>query len=207
MSTIKNIVFDMGQVLHYYRPDQFVRDAGVAEEDLALVKRAVFEGVAWVRMDRGISAEETVVAHAYEQLPERLHEKAKAITYGWWKNELPPVPGMADVVRDLKHAGYKIYLLSNANRNLHTYFNRIPGTEYFDGKLISADHNLLKPQPDIYRKLFETFELVPEECLFVDDVAANVEAAIFCGMDGIIFRDDAKLLRKEMKKKGILIEE
>ena len=153
MSTIKNIVFDMGQVLHYYRPDDFIKAAGVAEEDRAIVRRAIFEGVAWVRMDRGISAEETVVEAACEQLPERLHEKAKEITYGWWKNELTPVPGMADVVRDLKAAGYKIYLLSNASRNLHTYFNRIPGTEYFDGKLISADHNMLKPQPDIYRKL------------------------------------------------------
>lgn len=207
MSAIKNIVFDMGQVLHYYRPDDFIRAAGVAEEDITRFRRAVFEGVAWVRMDRGISGEERVIADACAVLPEYLHEQVREVAYGWWKNELPPVPGMADVVRDLKEAGYKIYLLSNANVTLHTYFSRIPGTEYFDGKLVSADHLLLKPQPDIYRKLFETFNLVPEESIFIDDVAANVEAAILCGMDGVIFRDDAALLRKELKKKGISIEE
>ena len=93
-------------------------------------------------------------------------------------------PGMAELVRELKGSGYGIYLLSNASIRQHEYWPRIPASRFFDGTLISADHHVIKPQPEIYRLCLERFGLKAEECIFVDDMAHNVEGAVFCGVCG-----------------------
>ena len=96
---------------------------------------------------------------------------------------------MADVARDLKAAGYDLYLLSNAASRQHTYWHDIPGSEYFSGTFISADYHLLKPEDAIYQAFFKKFGLKPEECLFIDDSAANVQGAESTGMTGYCFAD------------------
>ncbi len=58
------------------------------------------------------------------------------------------VDGMYELVKELKDRGYKVYLLSNASVRQHEYWPRIPAAELFDGKLISSDVHLVKPQPE-----------------------------------------------------------
>ena len=110
---------------------------------------------------------------------------------------------MEETVKQLKEAGYGIYLLSNASVAQHDYWPRIPVSSYFDGKLISCDVKTVKPCPRIYELFTEKFGLNPEECLFVDDATANVAAAIACGWQGIVFHGDADELRRKMTEKGI----
>ena len=118
-----------------------------------------------------------------------------------------PVPGMAELVRELRALGYGIYLLSNASSALNLYFERIPGSECFDGKLVSADVKLMKPFPEIYELLYSRFGLNPEECWFVDDNAANIEIARMTGMNGSVFYDDVARLRRELQAQGIPVKE
>ena len=66
---------------------------------------------------------------------------------------------------------------------------------------------LVKPQPEIYRLLFEKFSLVPEECFFVDDSPANVEGAGFCGMAGAVFNNGVPALRKALRNAGVPVAE
>ena len=80
----------------------------------------------------------------------------------------------------------------------------MPGSEYFDGVLASAYEKLLKPQPEIYRLLFERFGLDPSECLFTDDRATNLAGAEVCGMKTVMFKDSADFLKK-LKTLGIEI--
>ena len=103
------------------------------------------------------------------RLPERLHPAAEELCCRWWHGEIVPVPGMAELVRELRAKGYGVYLLSNASSELHKYFHRIPGSECFMGKIVSADVKLLKPMHEIYERLYSDFDLKPEECWFVDD--------------------------------------
>lgn len=104
-------------------------------------------------------------------------------------------------------AGYGIYLLSNATSTLHQFFDRIPGSECFDGKLVSADVRLLKPQHEIFELLFETFSLRPEECFFIDDNAANIDGAFAVGMPGAVFFRDFARLRRELRAAGVSVKE
>lgn len=135
--------------------------------------------------------------------PRRLHDTAAYLVHRW-NDPIIPVPGMAALACDLKNAGYDLYLLSNAAARQHTYWHDIPGSQWFSGTFISADYHLLKPEAAIYQAFFEKFGLIPEECLFIDDNPANIEASENAGMRGIIFHGDAARLRRQLTELGIL---
>ena len=200
---IRNIVFDMGNVLIRWQPERFVRDLGLPEEDRPLLLREVFGSVEWIQMDRGVLSLEDGVAAICRRLPERLRGPARELTFDWWRRWLLPVEGMADLARELKGLGYGIYLLSNAKADLPLYFDRIPGSECFDGKIVSADWKLLKPQPEIYETLLREYGLRAGECFFIDDLNINIEGAWFVGMDGAIFDGDLPRLRQALNAAGV----
>lgn len=199
---IRNIIFDMGNVLIHWRPDLFLEREGLPEEDRALLLRELFGSVEWIQMDRGTLSLQDGIDAVNRRLPERLHGEARELTVSWWQRHLLPVEGMSDLVRELKGLGYGIYLLSNAKSDLPEYFGRIPGSEYFDGRIVSADWKLLKPQPELYRVLFREYGLKPEECFFADDLNINIEAAVLVGMSGAIFRG-ADDLRRALIRAGV----
>ena len=120
---------------------------------------------------------------------------------------LSPMPGMAELVRELKENGYHIYLLSNASAALREYFPRIPGSECFERLLVSAEEKLLKPSHEIFERLYEKFELNPAESWVIDDSPANVEGAIQTGMGGCIFYGDVSRLRRELLQAGTRCQE
>ena len=199
---IRNIILDMGNVLIHWCPERFVERYGLSEEDRALVLQEVFTSVEWIQLDRGIISFEEGIGTMCRRLPERLHTAARELTLDWWRDCLFPVEGMGELVRELKGLGYGIYLLSNAKADLPLYFDRIPGSECFDGRIVSADWKLLKPQPEIYELLLRQFGLKAEECFFADDLFINVEAALLVGMSGTIFWG-AKELRRALIEAGV----
>lgn len=200
---IRHIVFDMGQVLVQFSAGLFSERLRLSAKDAELIRREVLTTVEWVRMDRGTISDDDALARMCARLPQRLHDTA-AYLVRRWNDPIVPVPGMADVARDLKAAGYDLYLLSNAATRQHTYWHDIPGSEYFSGTFISADYHLLKPEDAIYQAFFKKFGLKPEECLFIDDSAPNIEASENAGMAGIVFHGDAARLRRQLAERGIL---
>jgi len=204
---IKNIIFDMGNVLIYWNPKKIIARLGVSDGDAELLMQEVFQEFEWVSMDHGIMSQEEGWQRICRRLPERLHEAAHACVFDWWKPLRDPVPGMGELVREVKALGYGVYLCSNATSTLHQYFDRIPGSECFDGKIVSADVRLLKPQHEIYEKLFETFGLKPEECFFIDDSPLNIDGAYAIGMPAVLFRDDMAKLRADLRAAGVPVRE
>ena len=204
---IKNIVFDMGQVLIRWTPQLMASYLELPDGDAAMVEKELFRNVEWVQLDHGVISEEDAIASVCKRLPEHLHEGVERLVTGWWKWPLVPVDGMAELVRELKSMGYGIYLLSNASSHLHEYFHRIPGSECFEGKVVSADLKLLKPQAEIFHTLYQKFDLNPAECMFIDDAPANAEGAIMTGMQSIVFHGDVSRLRQELRAMEIMVSE
>ena len=198
---IQNIVFDMGGVLIDYVPARFVDLLGLEGEDKALLLREVFNTVEWVQMDRGAKTEEEAAAVMKGNLPARLHGAVDRLVF-WWELEMRPMEGMEALVKELKGLGYPVYLLSNASLRQPEYFDKIPGSQYFDGKIVSAFYKLLKPQPEIFRLLTQKFGLKLEECFFVDDLAANVEGAVNEGLSGAVFHG-VEDLRRKLRAAGV----
>jgi putative hydrolase of the HAD superfamily len=199
---IRNIVFDMGNVMIYFRKDLFLDQAGVSGEDRTLLARVVFDSLEWARLDRGSLLEDEAERIMCARLPERLHDKVHYFVYDWDK-PLRPVRDMAPLVRELKAKGYGIYLLSNAASRQHVYWPDIPGSECFDGTLISADELLTKPEREIYELFLERFGLRAEECVFIDDNTVNAEGAYRCGLHPIVFHDDVDELRARLREEGV----
>lgn len=203
---IKNIIFDMGNVLIHWRPAQLAAWFGYAGEDAKLLIREVYGDQEWAGLDRGRLSEEEALSTICERLPERLHPAAERCVY-WWRDPMRPVEGMAELVAELKASGCGIYLCSNATSALHRYFPRIPGSEHFDGVIVSADWKLLKPQHEIYEKLYESFNLDPAECFFIDDAPYNIDGGIMTGMSGVVFDGDMKRLRRELRAAGVMVKD
>ena len=200
---IDTLVFDMGQVLIHWTGAGLLEKFGLEETDRDLLLRELFGDVEWVGLDHGTISYDQAVAAVCARVPERLHPVVRELVTGWWRQPLQPMEGMGALVRELKAEGYGIYLLSNASLALRTYFPRIPGSECFDGLMVSAEEKLLKPDPAIFRALMERFRLVPERCFFVDDSPANVEGAMSVGLNGCVFRGSVPALRSKLRAAGI----
>lgn len=200
---IRNIVFDMGQVLIRWRPEEILEHFDLTGEEKTMLLQELFWSPEWTQQDRGILTEVEMIERVSTRLPESLHAAVEEVIKAWHVWHLTPMPGMAELVRRLKAQGYGIYLLSNASTALRGYFPRIPGSECFDGLMVSAEEKLLKPSFEIYRRLYEKFGLNPKECWFIDDSPANVEGAICTGMGGTIFYGDIPRLRRELRRVGI----
>lgn len=199
---IKNIIFDMGGVLLDYNPPRFIDHLSVSAEDKVLLLREVFNTVEWYRMDHGTISEAEASASMKRELPPRLHGAVDRLIH-WWELELVPIAGMEALLSELKELGYGLYLLSNASLRQPEYFDRLPGSQYFDGRFVSAFYQLLKPQYEIYEKMLEEFGLRAEECFFVDDSVANVEAAYCVGISGAVFDGGVPRLRQKLNAAGV----
>ena len=112
-------------------------------------------------------------------------------------------PNIPALLRELKELGCGVYLLSNATVRQPEYFPGIPGSQFFDGAVISAHWKVLKPEREIYEILFREYGLEPSECFFVDDLNINVEGALCAGMDGYIFDGDVGRLRQALCRAGV----
>ena len=204
---IRNIIFDMGGVLLRFDPEYFIARLGITGEDARTLHREVFRSADWVRMDRGTLTDEEGVERICRRLPERLHGAVEALVCRWEFPDILPMEGMAELIGELKTAGYGIYLLSNAFARQPGYWPRVPGSEHFSDTLISADVKMVKPQREIYELALEKFGVKAEECVFIDDLPSNIEMGENCGIRGVVFHGDAAVLRRDLRRAGVNISE
>ena len=199
---VKNIVFDMGNVIIRFDRDLFIDRFGVSAEDHTLLLQEIFLSPEWVMMDRGTLTDEQAAEILCKRVPEHLREIARKLI-ALWDRPILEIEGICPLIEELKGRGYGIYLLSNAASRQHVYWPDIPGSECFDGTLISADELLTKPEREIYELFLERFGLRAEECVFIDDNTVNAEGAYRCGLHPIVFHDDVDELRARLREEGV----
>ena len=203
---IKNIVFDMGNVVIRFDPDAFIERFGVSGEDKKTLLLEIFRSPEWVMMDRGRLTDEQCADVLCPRVPEHLRDVARKLI-ALWDRPIIEIEGIYPLIEELKGLGYSIYLLSNASCRQPDYWQRVPAAKFFDGTLISYSVKLVKPMPEIYEKFFETFGLRREECFFIDDSPANIEAGLYVGMPGVVFHNDIKRLRRQLRAAGVMVKE
>lgn len=202
---IKNIVFDQGKVLLDFQMDRVLNTFFRNDADRALVKATVFASGDWESIDAGLLTEAQALEKWMTETPARLHGAIRDMFEGWY-GTMTPVPGMTELVRTLKQNGYRCYLLSNTAPNFYAHYLSVEVMRLLDGYIVSAVHRLYKPAPAIYQRLFDTYALDPEECFFVDDLPANVEAGQSLGMRGFVFANyDVNALKQALRAEGVEI--
>ncbi len=202
---LTTILCDMGNVLIRYEPETFLDRCGIVNpQDRSLLLQEIYYSPLWREMDLGqldeLEMEELVLPH----LPEKLHPAVHRLIFHW-EEQLLPVPGITTLLERCKAAGLQLYLVSNASRRHPSYWPRVPGNTLFDGLLVSAFHRCGKPSPEFFRLALEKFHLAPEKCLFVDDLAENVQGAKAVGIPSFQFSGDTEALRRQIEAGGVIL--
>lgn len=194
----------MGGVLIDYNPEKTLYSLFDKEAaDIAL--KEIFRNKLWAERDRGTVTSEDIMRIAGDKIPAHAYEKVREMTFNLFPY-MKPFPKMYDFIKALKAKGYGIYLLSNASVDFYDNKDNIPALSLFDGYLISSDYKLIKPEPEIYEKLFTKFNLRPGECYFIDDVPANIEGGKAAGMDGHCYsHGDIEILKEALARIGVTV--
>ncbi|MDD3279229.1 MAG: HAD family phosphatase [Lachnospiraceae bacterium] len=195
MNRIKNIIFDVGDVLIQYRWRDMLRDYGLQGEDIERVGSEMFDDPEhlWSIFDLGAMSQEEVIEEFRRKYPRDGETIAWFISHGEYMSV--PRPAVWKRVRELKNRGYGIYLLSNYPEILfkkHTEY--VDFMEDIDGMMVSYMIQKAKPDAAIYHALFKKYELDPSECVFFDDRMENITGAKKLGMQAVHVKSQQSLL-------------
>ena len=191
---IRNVIFDFGQVLIRFVPYEIASCYVENEADRRLLEQVVFDRKYWEKQDAGTITNDEMIAAVCRDLPAHLHKVAADIVHTWIYH-LPPMPGMEELLVELKRAGKRLYLLSNIGKTFIEKKDEFSILLHFDGCVFSADVGYIKPAKEIFDCLCKTYALDPTECLFIDDNADNVAAANSYGIQALQFFGDAEELK------------
>lgn len=201
VSMIKNIVFDIGNVLVDFRWKEFLIEKGFSEDILKRVIRASVASPYWEEFDRGDYTEEEVMAKFVEIDPEI--EKELHIAYDSIERMLLKRDFAIPWVKGLKTAGYNVYYLSNYSKKAYEECqDTIDFMKYTDGGLLSFQEHLIKPDARIYELLLSRYGILANESVFIDDTEKNVLAAKELGFYGIVYNNLEDTLN-ELKALGV----
>ena len=200
---IKNIIFDIGNVLTDFRWKDFLQEKGFAGEVFDRIVKASVQNPIWAEFDRGVMSDEEIMAafiQADPELEKELHQAYDNIT-GMVTLRAYAIPW----VQELRAKGYKVWYLSNFARKTEIECSDCLGfMPYMDGGILSYKEHLIKPEPAIYELLLERFGLVAEECVFLDDTLVNIEAAEQLGIHGIHFKTKEQA-EEELRALGVRV--
>jgi len=190
---IKNIIFDLGNVLINFDFNRFFAVCGYKpgerELDEALPVLMKFDAGQMNRWE------------FFSQMKEVFNFKLSQNEFeaawcdNFWENK-----EMIDFAKKLsKH--YPVYILSNTDEIHFPYiWQKFPALHFFQKNLmLSYELEAVKPGKLIFEKALRLFELVPEESLFIDDINNNTKAANICGLNSIWYRSNADTFKKISK--------
>lgn len=195
---IKNIIFDMGNVLLDYNPDAAMQMLGINEKAKPVIMKELFGGNEWVQLDLGNISVDEAFENIKQRIPEEYHTDLRKCIDGW-DVCMVPVEGAKEFCEAVKSEGFGVYILSNAHKSFYSYFPRYFDLDFFDGVVVSADVHTVKPDIKIYKHLLEKYNLKAEECLFIDDRADNVDGALKSGMKAVQFKNDFEEIKKSIE--------
>lgn len=194
--TIKNIVFDVGNVLFAYDPMLIQKQLIPNSRHHLLYKKHLFEAEIWQTLDEGIISPEDVATQLIQQFPEMVQSEIMLLLTDFWKY-LQLIPEMKQTFETLASNGYPLYILSNFHSAAYQkLLEAFPFMNLAKGKVISGDIKLIKPDPQIYYYLLKSYTLSPEETLFIDDREDNILAAQTLGIQTIPFTNPNEVNQK-----------
>lgn len=190
-NSIKNIVFDLGNVLVKWDPYGPIKAVFPHEPDPeAFFKQHIFPEIG-LKMNIGKLTE----AEAIENLHTNSNiapEQGKALMEAY-KQSLQPIEGSFELLEKLHAAGIPLYACTD---NIREFIDYIKETytfyDRFLGAAVSAELGVTKPNPLMYTYLLDTYDLVPEQTLFFDDLEGNVAGAQAVGMHALQFTTAAR---------------
>ena len=188
---LKNLILDIGNVICTWDADALLATAFDSVDEQRLACQHTIDHPDWLELDRGTLSKAEAIERAQSRAAD-LDPARIARVYGNLPISLAPIDTTVAAMQDAHEQGVAMYILSNMQDYAWDYLSTT-----FDfwsvcrGVVVSCDTGFIKPEPDIYHHLTDRFSLIPAECVFVDDIKANTEAAIACGWQAMQLTDSS----------------
>jgi 2-haloacid dehalogenase len=199
---IKAVVFDIGGVLLDWDPRHLYRKLFDDEQEMERFLAEVCTLEWHAAHDLGMPFETSCARLAAQ------HPQYADMIWAWGRRSEEmvsgPISGTVEILRQLRRQGMRCFALTNMEAE--TYPQRVARFDFlswFDGTMVSSAEGVAKPDPEIFRRLLERFELVAESTLLIDDAARNVAAARAMGMAAVQFKSPERL-RSWLEDAGVL---
>lgn len=201
---ITTIIFDIGQVLAAFDWLGYIDSMKLPKEKREkIILATLYDLIHWDEHDRGILTDEEFIQKSLKKVPgiePELREFFKNI-----QNMVSEYDYAEQWLLDFKKAGYRLYILSNYGKTTFAYAKEhFKFLKHVDGMVISSDVHYVKPEPEIYKILLDKYQIIPEESVFMDDRADNVETAASFGIHAIVFKNKEQAM-EELRKLNVKI--
>ena len=162
---IRNIIFDIGNVLTDFRWRDFLRDKGFSEEMIARIAKASVQNVLWRELDRGVWSWEKLMQAFIAEDPEIADELHRAF------DNMQDIVTIREYaipwVKELKSKGYRVWYLSNFSQKIEIECEgALAFRKDMDGGILSYQDQLIKPDAAIYQLLLKRYDLAAQESVF-----------------------------------------
>lgn len=197
---IKNIIFDLGGVVLKNNPSIVINSINIDSKDYDIIYNNFFNNLFLV--DNGNM---TLVDFFNKcNIPDNLKIKYKEVLCNYFKYREFNYE-ILNLMKRLKDNDYKIYILSNNNKETYEYLFNLEILNFVDGWVISCEYGIMKPNVELYNILLDKYNLKASECYFIDDNEENINTSFSIGMNGIVFTNFDFLI-KDLKDNMIRID-
>lgn len=182
---IKNIIFDLGNVIINYNQKKIINNFTEKEEEIKYIYDEIFHAPEWTLMDLGDITNDEAIEIINKRNEFKYEKLTQEFLHEWYKKQLIN-RDIVEIAKILKNNGYNLFVLSNMANQTYEYFKNDEFFSLCTGIVISAHEHVKKPDEKVYRLLLDRYNLNAEECLFIDDddSGKNYETANKIGIKG-----------------------
>ena len=181
---IKNIIFDIGNVILAWTPKEVLEELLPRHSNLDSL--LVELSPTWLAFDCGQLSEQQAIDQIYHN--SGISKDIVRSFIDKTRKQLIPLPGSIELIETLVQNQYQLYCITNMSHQTYHYLTkRYQFWNYFNEIIVSGIEQCLKPAPEIYQILLDRAMIQPKESIFIDDLAENIEGARTLGMHGIQF--------------------
>jgi len=162
MSLITSVVFDLGNVLIDWDPRYLYRILIPTETEVEWFLENICDEKWNAKHDAGYPFSDGIAEHS-KKFPQ-YSELIRAWFSRWEEMLGDPFEEVVEVLSALKSSGISLYILSNWSAETYPVAEtRFDFLHWFDGKVISGETGMIKPDPNIYKLLMKTYGLTPQK--------------------------------------------
>jgi putative hydrolase of the HAD superfamily len=202
--SVRAVISDFGGVLTTPLIQSFIAfqdETGIAMETLGVAMQRMAErdgSHPLFELEKGKLTEAAFLEQIADELEPELGHRPEMHRFSEiYFDALQPNPPMIELMREIKGRGLRMALLTNNVREWEPLWrSMVPIDELFEVVVDSAFVGCRKPDPQIYEIVLERIGVDGDECLFVDDVEGNCEAARELGMTAVHFRANEQAIEE-----------
>ena len=188
---IKNVIFDLGDVLINNNPIEYIKSLGYSQEKTQELYHALAADTLWHDKDIGIYESYVDCIPIFQMHhPKLSKEIAEFFQDSWMERVYTPIKENVVLYKKAQELGYDIFYLTNYSVDGFAYLEKTYDfIREAKGRIVSSHVHCCKPEHRIYELLLDKYQLNASECLFFDDNIRNIMSAKELGINAVLFNN------------------